>query len=327
MTPASRTIDGETVMGFNVAVGGKQGSGGFTPATRLDLFARPDEAVDVASAIILAFRDHGPREARNKSRLAFLIQDWGAKRFRAEVERRVGRPLLRAGTDERNPRKKNTHIGVFRQRQPGLNYVGLAVPIGRLSSEQLDQLALLADDYGTGEIRVTPEQNVVLVNVPDRRLGALLADEPLLKDVPYNPSELMRSLVACPGTDYCGLALIETKARALAIARSLEQKLSINKPVSIHWSGCPSGCGNHLMADIGLLGKRAKINGQIVDAVDIFVGGRSGPRTEPGAKIMEDVPCDALEPVLAGLARHVVRDKSVEVLHGDGANRETNGAL
>lgn len=325
MTPASRAIDGETVMGFNVAVGGKQGSGGFTPATPLDLFVPPDEAVDVASAIILTFRDHGPREARNKSRLAFLVQDWGAKRFRAEIERRVGRRLLRAGADERNPRRKNTHIGVFRQKQPGLNYVGLAVPIGRLTNEQLDELARLADDYGSGEIRITPEQNVVLVNIPDRTLGALLADEPLLKDVPYNPSEIMRSLVACPGTDYCGLALIETKARALAIARSLEQNVSINKPVSIHWSGCPSGCGNHLLADIGLLGKRARINGRIVDAVDIFVGGRSGPKTEPGVKIMEDVPCDALEPVLAGLARHVIRDKTVEVLHGDGGERETNG--
>jgi ferredoxin-nitrite reductase len=149
-----------------------------------------------------------------------------------------------------------------------------------------------------------------------------LADEPLLKDVPYNPSEIMRGLVACPGTDYCGLALIETKSRALSIARSLEQKMVVNKPVSIHWSGCPSGCGNHLMADIGLLGKRAKINGQIMDAVDIFVGGRSGPRTEPGTKIMEDVPCDALESVLEGLARHVIRDKAVHVTHGDGAPTE-----
>jgi ferredoxin-nitrite reductase len=278
--------------------------------------------VDVASAIILTFRDNGPRDARNKSRLAFLVQEWGAKRFRAEVERRLGRPLLRAGTDERNPRKKNTHIGVFRQKQPGLNYVGLAVPIGRLTTEQLDDLARLAEDFGNGEIRITPEQNVVLVNVPDRRLGALLADEPLLKDVPYNPSEIMRGLVACPGTDYCGLALIETKSRALSIARSLEQKVPVSKPVSIHWSGCPSGCGNHLMADIGLLGKRAKINGQIVDAVDIYVGGRSGPRTEPGTKIMEDVPCDALESVLEGLTRHVIRDKAVHVTHGDGAPTE-----
>jgi nitrite reductase (NADH) large subunit len=322
MTPASRTMDAETVMGFNVAVGGKQGSGGFTPAVPLDLFVRPEEAAHVAAAIILMFRDHGSRESRNKSRLAFLIQDWGAARCRAEVERRVGHPLLRAGTDERNHRRKNTHIGVFRQKQPGLNYVGLAVPMGRLTAEQLSDLARLAEDYGSGEIRITPEQNVVLINVPDRRLGALLADEPLLKDVPYNPSEIMRGLVACPGTEYCGLALIETKTRALAIARSLERKLPTTKPVSIHWSGCPSGCGNHLMADIGLLGKRAKIGGRVVDAVDVFVGGRSGPRAEPGTKIMEDVPCDALESVLEGLARHVIRDKAVEVVHGDADVRE-----
>jgi ferredoxin-nitrite reductase len=317
MTPASRVIEGESVIGFNVAVGGKQGSGGFRAATPLDLFVRPDEVVDVASAIILIFRDHGPRESRNRSRLAFLIDQWGAKRFRAEVERRIGHPLSRAGADERNPRKKNSHVGAFRQSQPGLNYVGLAVPIGRLTAEQMLDLARLADDYGSGEIRITPEQNVILVNVPDRKLGALLEDEPLLRDVPYNPSEIMRGLVACPGTDYCGLAVIETKSRALSIARSLEKKLTVLKPVAIHWSGCPSGCGNHLMADIGLLGKRAKVNGQVVDAVDIFVGGRSGLHAEPGVKIMEDVPCDSLESVLEGLTSFVAREKTVDVLRGD----------
>jgi ferredoxin-nitrite reductase len=192
------------------------------------------------------------------------------------------------------------------------------VPIGRLATDQLFDLARLADEYGSGEIRITPEQNVVLVNVPDRKLGTLLEDEPLLKDVPYNPSEIMRGLVACPGTDYCGLAVIETKGRALALARSLERKLVVTKPVSIHWSGCPSGCGNHLMADIGLLGKRAKVNGQVVDAVDIFVGGRSGNRPEAGVKIMEDVPCDRLETVLEGLAVHVVREKTVDVVRGEG---------
>ncbi len=318
MTPASKTVDGEVIYGFNVAVGGKQGSGGFRGATALDLFVRPEEAVEIASAIILIFRDHGPRESRNRARLAFLIDEWGSKRFRAEVERRVGRPLQRTGTDERNPRKKNIHIGVFRQRQPGLNYVGLAVPIGRLGTHQLLDLARLADEYGNGEIRITPEQNIVLGSVPDRRLGALLEDEPVLKDLPYNPSEIMRGLVACPGTDYCGLAVIETKGRALTIARSLERKLAVTKPVSIHWSGCPSGCGNHLMADIGLLGKRAKVDGRVVDAVDIFVGGRSGPRPEAGVKIMEDVPCDRLETVLEGLAVHVVREKTVDIVRGDG---------
>jgi ferredoxin-nitrite reductase len=146
----------------------------------------------------------------------------------------------------------------------------------------------------------------------------LLEDEPLLKAVPYNPSEIMRGLVACPGTDYCGMAVIETKGRALAIARSLERKLVVTKPVSIHWSGCPSGCGNHLMADIGLLGKRAKVDGQVVDAVDIFVGGRSGTRPVAGVKIMEDVPCDRLETVLEGLTVHVAREKTVDVVRGEG---------
>ena len=182
--------------------------------------------------------------------------------------------------------------------------------------------ARLSEEYGTGEIRLTNGQNLILPNIPDRLLGKLTQEEPLLKDLKYNPSEIMRGLVSCTGIEYCGMAVIETKNRALQIARRLEGEIPTAKPVSIHWSGCPAGCGNHLISDIGLLGKRAKVTrpdgaGEVVDAVDIYLGGRGGTRTQPGIKVLEDVPCDQLPEVLSGLVRYVARDKSVEVIKGE----------
>jgi ferredoxin-nitrite reductase len=302
LVPATKSTGGEVVSGFNVLVGGKNGSGGYTIATSLDVFVRPEEAVRVCNAIVLVFRDHGSREARNKIRLAFLLEEWGVAKFRVAVEARAGRSLESAGQDERTT-KTTDHIGVFRQQQPRLNYVGLLVPAGRVSGAQILELARLADAYGTGEVRLSPDQNVIIPHVPDARLGNLTT-EPLLKVLRYDPSEIMRGLVSCTGIEFCNLAVIETKARALQVARSLETKIHSGRPIRIHWSGCPAGCGNHTVADIGLLGVKAKVDGKIVDAVDVFVGGASGPQATQGIKLLENVPCDTLPQVIEGLIRH-----------------------
>src|SRR3989454_624765 len=208
--------------GFNLAVGGKQGSGGPVFATPLDAFVRPDEAADVCAAIALVFRDHGPRESRSKARLAFLLEVWGAARMRAELDKRLGRSLPPAGADARLATHTD-HVGIFRQKQAGLNYVGLKTPVGRLTGEQLLELARLAEQYGRGELRFTPLQNVLLPHVPDARLGDL-TQEPLLRVLPYNPSEVARGLVACTGTDFCNLALIDTKTRAVALTKEFEAR-------------------------------------------------------------------------------------------------------
>ena len=306
LTPATKEINGETVRGFNVAVGGKMGSGGYRIASPLDLFVRPEEAAEICSHIVLIFRDHGFRESRTKARLAFLIEDWGVEKFRRELERRADRPLLAAGNDERLANKHTDHIGIFRQKQEGLNYVGLAVPVGRITTEQLFEVARLAQIYGNGQIRITVAQNLIIPNVPDQKIGDLTV-EPLLQELRYDPSEVMRGLVSCTGIDYCHFALIETKELALKTARYLEENLGKIRPVRIHWSGCPAGCGNHAVADIGLLGKNIRQNGSVVDAVDVFVGGRSGPNPKHGTKLLEDVPCDELPQVLERLVPYLSR--------------------
>ena len=305
LTPATKEIAGGEVKGFNLAVGGKMGSGGYRIASPLDLFVRPEQAAVICSHIVLIFRDHGFRESRTKARLAFLIEDWGVEKFRKELERRADRPLPRSGKDERL-QKRTDHIGIFRQKQTGLNYVGLAVPVGRITADQLSEVARLAAVYGSGEVRITTGQNLIIPNVPDRRIGDLTV-EPLLRELRYDPSEVMRGLVSCTGIDYCHFALIETKEIALKTARYLEEKLSKTKPIRIHWSGCPAGCGNHAVADIGLLGKNIKFNGQVVDAVDVFVGGRSGPNPKHATGLLEDVPCDELPQVLERLVPYLSR--------------------
>src|SRR5204862_1266305 len=150
MTPA---VAGDAI-GFNLAVGGKQGSGGPVFATPCDVFVRPDEAAPLCAEIALIFRDHGPREARSKSRLAFLIADWGIERFRKELEMRIGRELPPAGRTALSA-KTTDHVGAYRQRQSGLNYVGLKTAVGRVTGDHLLELARLAEIYGGGELRTT----------------------------------------------------------------------------------------------------------------------------------------------------------------------------
>ncbi len=305
MAPARTTLDGAEVAGLNVAVGGKQGSGGPVFATSLDAFVRPEEAAEVCAAIALIFRDHGPREARSKARLAFLVEAWGGERFRKELEVRLGRPLPPAGRDARGATATD-HIGVFRERQAGLNYVGLKTPVGRVTGDQLVELARLSERYGRGELRFTPSQNVLLPHVPDALLGEL-TQEPLLQALPYNPTEIQRGLVSCTGIDFCNLALIDTKTRALALARELEQRLGRTRPLTVRWSGCPASCGGHHTADVGLQGCKVKVDGTIVDGVHVFVGGRGGADPRAGVRVLEDVPCDELPHVLERLLKFFPR--------------------
>jgi ferredoxin-nitrite reductase len=302
LTPATKEIDGAQVDGFNIAVGGKLGSGGFRIASPLDVFVTPEEAASACAHVVMIFRDYGARELRTKARLAFLVESWGTEKFRSELERRIDRPLASAGKDQRT-QKHTDHVGLFRQKQAGLNYVGLAIPVGRMTSEQTVQVAELAENYGTGQLRFTVGQNVIIPNVPDNRIGEL-TEEPVLRELRYDPSEVMRGLVSCTGMDYCHFALIETKGWALKTARILESKLGKTQPFRMHWSGCPAGCGNHAVADVGLLGKNIKVNGEILEAVDVFAGGAAGGEPNFPIKVMEDVPCEDLPEAIAGLVKH-----------------------
>jgi ferredoxin-nitrite reductase len=278
-------------LGFNVLVGGKMGSGGFTVASPLNVFVEPFQAAPVVVELVKIYRDHGPREARSKCRFAFLIEEWGLRRLRAELVARLGRELPFQGRDMRGSAHAD-HLGAVSQKQAGLMAVGLCIPTGRVNPDQLDELARLSEVYGNGEIRLATSQDAIIPNVPAARVANLL-EEPLLKQFSPRPSPFVRGLVACVGTDYCNLALIETKSRAIALSEALHNKLGPGvNPLTIHWSGCPAGCGNHQAADVGLRGFKTRIGEKIVDAVAVYSGGRTGPHAAAGREIIEVVPCD-----------------------------------
>lgn len=291
--------------GFNVLVGGKMGSGGFTIASPLDVFVEPSEGARVAAELIRIFRDHGPRDARSKCRFAFLIEEWGLPRLREELCSRLGRELEPAGRDVRGAHD-NDHLGVGWQNRPGYRSVGLCVPEGRIGPDQMEELSRLADDYGDGQVRLTTGQNAILPNVPQWRVPSLL-EEDLLQEFSPSPSAFRRCLVACTGTDYCNLAQIDTKGHAAELAQALEKKLGARRaPVRMHWSGCPAGCGNHEAADIGFRGLKTRIGDKVVEAVAIYVGGRTGPHAAAGQQLVEIAPCDETLPhVVAKLIRHL----------------------
>ncbi len=315
LVPAIKRINGAQINGFNVWVGGKMGSGGFYKAKNLDVFVSPEDAVKVCSNISLLYRDHGFRDVRTKCRLAFLLEAWGIEKFRAELETgwiaQYGGKLLSAGDDLRKEIESD-HLGVAPQRQSGLYSVGLLIPVGRISAKELHELARLSEVYGSSQIRITPQQNMVLVNVRQEKLKALL-EEPLLAKFSPNPTPLFRGLVSCVGVDYCNLALIETKGISIKVTEELEKRLGKEQVQNIRmrWSGCAAGCGNHLTSDIGFQGIKANIDGKIVDAVHIFVGGKTGKDARAAEKIMELVPCAILPDVLELVIRNMSLLKTV----------------
>lgn len=313
LVPAYRELDGQQVNGFNVLVGGKQGSGGYRPATPLDVFVRREDAASLCAEITRIFRDHGSRTSRVRARLAFLIDDRGIAWFRHELQGRWGQTLLRAGTDMRKKQHVD-HLGIHPQKRRADGegeprfYVGCHVPVGRITSEQMRQVADVAERYGDGDVRVTTGQNLIIANISESRIGAL-TDEPIFKELPYDPSPILRGLVACTGTDYCGMALIETKGYAIEVARELEKRTAGKKvlPLTMHWSGCSAGCGMHQIATIGLQGCRSRIDGRVVDAAHVCVKGAAGPKPVVATDLMYDVPieklADALEPLVLHLPR------------------------
>ena len=288
------------VLGFNVLVGGFFSAKRVAAAIPMNVWVDPRDVVALCEAILLVYRNHGPRSNRQKSRLMWLIDEWGLDTFRSEVEKQLAHPLHPAAPKDEILWDKRDHVGIHAQKQPGLNYVGLHVPVGRLYAQDMFELARLAEVYGSGEIRLTVEQNVIIPNIPDSRLGAFLK-EPLLERFSINPDSLMRGLVSCTGSQFCNFALIETKNRALALIQELEAELFSPRPVRIHWTGCPNSCGQPQVADIGLMGTKTRKDGQTVEAVDLYMGGKVGKHAELGTCVKKAIPCSELKPVLQEL--------------------------
>jgi sulfite reductase (ferredoxin) len=267
---------GET--GFSVRVGGGLST---DPrfAVRLDAFVRWHQVLPVVRAISEVFRDSDVlRQNREKARLKFLFltHGWTAERFLAELTGRLGFALEPAVPEDPPDDVYRDHVGIHPQKQAEYAYAGLAILRGRMTPGELRAVAALADRYGTGEIRTTNMQNLLVLNVRRDRAPAL-AGELEAAGLRLEGSPFWRGTVACTGTEFCKLALTETKGFARWMVEDLEGRLpGFDQHVKLHVTGCPNSCGQHWIADIGLEGKKLKLDGQLVDAYYFCVGGAVG---------------------------------------------------
>jgi ferredoxin-nitrite reductase len=290
----SGAIAGDGTRGFNLRVGGGLSS---HPrfARWMDVFVTPEEAPEVIAGMTGIFRDSEEnRKARGKARLKFLVDRVGAEALREELEARVGRPLRR-GVPKAPGLSGEDHIGVLPQADPRYRTVGLVVPVGRLKASQLFELVELARKYGANEddaLRLTHQQNVLLPWIGAEDVDALLL-EPLVADLTPTPTLFQRGLQTCTGKEFCGLAKVYTKSRAVEIAAFLDEHVRPNghgEDFRLHFAGCSSSCAQHQIADIGIEGVLKKVDGEFVEAMDIRIGGRLGEHPQFGEVVVKKVP-------------------------------------
>jgi ferredoxin-nitrite reductase len=312
LEPAHRFIDDEEIRGFNVRVGG--GLGGREPreARPLDIFVTPENAYELTRAFVELYHAEGNRENRQKNRARFFVDEWGTDEIREALDERTDFELKHAGTDFRGEYSYNAgkapsegkadHVGVHEQHD-GRNYVGLSVPVGRLTADEAVELADLADEYGSGEVRLTRRQNPLVMDVPDADLDDLLAED-LLDTHRPEPNPFQRGAIACTGTEFCSLALTETKARMARMLRWLRDNVELPDDVEnihIHYSGCTADCGQAMTADIGLQGMRARKDGEMVEAMDVGVGGGIGEEPTFVDWLHQRVPADEVPGAIRNL--------------------------
>ncbi|NCR89757.1 MAG: ferredoxin--nitrite reductase [Microcystis aeruginosa G13-10] len=291
----------EGELGFNVVVGGFFSAKRCEAAIPMNVWVRPNqEVVDLCRGILEVYRDNGLRANRQKSRLMWLIDEWGIEEFRTRVANHLGYPLATAAEKDAIDWEKRDHLGVFPQKQEGLSYIGLCIPVGRLFADDMLDLARIAEVYGSGELRLTVEQNVIIPNIAAENVATLLT-EPLLAKFTPNPTPLQRALVSCTGAQFCNFALIETKNKAVDLIRQLDAELNIPRGVRIHWTGCPNSCGQPQVADIGLMGTKARKDGKTVEGVDIYMGGKVGKDAHLGSCVQKGIPCEDLKSLLTSI--------------------------
>ncbi len=305
----ARAVDGS--VGFNLLAGGGL-SDGERMASDIDVFVRPDQAVELTRAIAQVFGELGNREHRGLARMRYLVQELGPEGFRSALAERARFDLAPAG-EELTRRFRGDHIGVHPQKQEGLVYVGCTVPVGRMHGIDLVEAARLAETYGDGAVRLGTDQSFTLSGIPETRLDDLLA-EPLIQTYSPFPGPFTRGVVACTGSEFCRFAVVETKERAVKWARALDARLAagahdrqsrqdpadghgpaqLSAPgrpgpgahsvpgedagvIRMHFSGCSASCAQPQIADIGFRGDVAHVGEHIEEAVDIGLGGSLGP--------------------------------------------------
>ncbi len=302
---------GESVTGYNVRVGGGLSRNEPRFARNIDVFATPEQAVEVAGGISALFRDYGDRENRYNARIKFLVDEWGPEKLRETLqEEYIDFELETAGEDLRDSYSynageadgKHDHVGVHEQVD-GNYYVGLNVLVGRIGVDDGYALADAAEEHGSGEVRLTQRQNIILTDVPTESVDDL-REVPVLEDYSPDPHPFQRGSIACTGTEFCSLSIVETKNRQVRFGRWLTENVSLPDGVEnfhIHLSGCTASCAQPQIADVSLRGMKTRKNGEPVEALDIGLGGGLGEEPQFASWVTERVPADEVPGAIANL--------------------------
>lgn len=265
-------------------------------ATDCGLLLRPDQTVAVAAAMIRVFAERGDRTDRKKARLKYLIDKWGVEKFISKTEKLLAFPLIRvpaSASEPRRPIDRAGHIGVHAQSQPGLHYIGVSVPVGRLPVDQMLALANIAESCGTSELRLTVWQNLIIPNIPTAKLETAKAAI-LAAGLAFKAGTVLSGTVACTGNKGCRFAATDTKTHAVALANLLDSRFNIMQPVNLHVTGCPHSCAQHYIGDIGLMG--VKVSGE--EGYQVIIGGGSDQDQGIGRELIPAIKFSDLPPVM-----------------------------
>jgi len=299
--------DGEA--GYDLWVGGGLSTNPKL-AQRIGVFVRPDQVSDVWAAVTSVFRDYGYRRQRNHARMKFLMADWGPEKFRQVLQDEYLHAALPDGPAAAPPKHdQRDHIGVMKQKD-GANALGFALRVGRISGSLLTTVGELAERYGAGRVRATAQQKLVILDVPDDRVEALVS-ELALHDLQVRPSAFRRGTMACTGLEFCKLAIVETKQHAQDLYAELEKRLpEFDEPISVNVNGCPNSCARFQTADIGFKGSMVRDDsGEMVEGFQVHLGGHLGidatfGRKFRGHKVTKAETADYCERVLRGYLEH-----------------------
>ena len=314
---------------FRIALGGATGHKTF--ANDLGVVIPPDEINKVIVAVLRVYIERGCRTDRKKARLKHLLENMSLAEYIAEVEKKLGKSLRRAPYDPAQLRwasqeLPHSHIGDFPQKQRGLNYVGVGLPVGQITPKQMLRVADLADSYGSGEIRLTVWQNFIIPNVPDSFVPSLKRALEKM-GLATKQSHLAGGVIACTGNSYCKYAQSNTKSHALELTKYLEKRLELDQPINIHLTGCPNSCAQHYMGDIGCLGVKARIGGESVDGYHIFVGGGFGANQAVGRQVFAGVTATGLPRTLERMLRAFLKHRQGRETFQQFTNRLDVGQL
>ena len=295
---------------FRLTLGGITGHKDFARDT--GVIVKPSNATAIADAIVRVFIENGNRTDRNKARLKYVLDAWGFDKFLTAVEERLSRALTRVAAEALEPRPvfdRLAHIGVHPQKQDGLFWIGIVLPVGKMTAVQMRGIATIAREHGDGDIRLTVWQNLLISGVPADKVTQVEIDIAAL-GLSTQATSVRAGLVACTGATGCRFAAAHTKENAEEIAHWCDARVSLDTPVNIHLTGCHHSCAQHYIGDIGLIGARVAINddGDSVDGYHVHVGGGYGPDAAIGREIYRDVKADAapklIETMLKGYLAH-----------------------